>query len=151
MTIVNQWRWNHDGSIISSFCFLGRRFFPRCFLSNHSSSSCCALSSPFFLISSSSLNNFFCLALNVSHSSSQSNLASPFCTMRQGKSFFLRRQGHLTEDFLLHSSEDGQGPLWQLDEHRWPQTTRFFGHWFLQDISLLRVCSSTEVNSLHDT
>lgn len=38
--MVSKWRWNHDGSIISSFCFLGRRFFPRCFLSNHSSSSC---------------------------------------------------------------------------------------------------------------
>lgn len=38
--MVSMWRWNHDGSMISSFCFLGRRFFPRCFLSNHSSSSC---------------------------------------------------------------------------------------------------------------
>ena len=37
--MVSEWRWNHDGSIISSFCFLGRRFFPRCFLSNLSSSS----------------------------------------------------------------------------------------------------------------
>ena len=64
--------------------------------------------------------------------------------------FFLRRHGHLTADFLLHSSGERQGPAWQLEEHLWPQVAKFFGHWFLHDISSFFVCSSADVNSLQE-
>ena len=64
--------------------------------------------------------------------------------------FFLRRQGHLTADFLLHRSGERQGPAWQLEEHLWPQVAKFFGHWFLHDISSFFVCSSADVNSLEE-
>lgn len=62
--------------------------------------------------------------------------------------FFLRLQGHLTAVFLLHVLGEGQDPAWHRDGQRWPHVARFFGHWFLQDVRSLHVCSSDEVSSL---
>lgn len=142
------WRWNQDGSTISSTVFLGFLCLPFCLLSNLSSSSCWALSSFCFLFSSSTEILLFCLALLSSQSLSHTNVPSPFWTAWQGKSFFLLWQGHRTEIFLVHLSEEGQGPGWQIDVQRWPHTANFFGHWFLQDLSSLRICSLSDVRSL---
>lgn len=59
---------------------------------------CCALSSSCFLVSFSLEATFSLLALNASQPLSQSNVASPFRTMWQGKSFHKKR----TETGFVH-------------------------------------------------